>query len=165
MNFSPILGFVDVHAAVVPCELLSGLDALVLRRELGSAVRLEFLDMTGQLRDWYGRVGQHSRSLEVHPPELHWVRRGDDAGIGHLEPGHERRRHLSSVHGLLQRLVAPLEDDPEDHQQGEANPGNDRPDHPDEVGAGSLTRDEVTVDTTAVPRSGWGPSGAGSVRL
>ena len=121
--------------------------------------------MTGQLGDGDGRVRQHARGLEVHPPQLHGVGGSDHAGVGHLEPGHERRRHLASVHGLLQRLLSPPEDDDEDDQEGEADAGHDRPNHPDEVGAGRVAGDQVAVNTAAVSRRGWWSGGAGGVRL
>ena len=121
--------------------------------------------MTGQLGDGDGRVRQHARGLEVHPPQLHRVGGRYDAGVGHLKPGHEWRGHLSAVHGLLERLVAPPEHDDEDDQEGETNAGHDRADHPDEVGARGLAGDEVTVDAAAVSRCGRGSCGTRRVGL
>ena len=121
--------------------------------------------MTGQLGDRDGRVRQHARRLEVHPPQLHGVRGSDDAGVGHLKPRHEGRGHLAPVHRLLQRLLPPPEDDDENHQEGEANPGHHWADHPDEVGAGRVAGDQVAVDTAAVTRGSRGPGGAGGVGL
>ena len=121
--------------------------------------------MTGQLRDWDGRVGQHPRGLEVHPPQLHRIGGGDHAGVRHLEPGHERRRHLSPIHGLLQRLLPPPENDDEDHQEGEPDAGNHRTHHPDKVGAWRMAGDQVAVNTAAISRRGWWSGGAGGVGL
>ena len=161
----PVLGLVDVHAAVVPGELLARLDALVLRRELAGPVLLELLDVGVEGGDGDGRVGEHPRGLEVHPPQLDGVRGRDHRGVGHVEAGHERRGHLPAVHGLLERLVAPPEHDDEDDQEGETNAGHDRADHPDEVGAGSVAGDQVAVNTAAVSRRGGWPGGAGGVGL
>ena len=64
MNFSPILGFVDVHAAVVPGELLARLYALVLGSELGRALALQLLDVAVEAGDGDGRVAEHARGLQ-----------------------------------------------------------------------------------------------------
>ena len=121
--------------------------------------------MTGQLRDRDGRVGQHARGLEVHPPQLHGVGGSDHAGVRHLKPGHERCRHLPSVHRLFERLLPPPEDDDEDHQEGEADARHHRAHHPHQVGAGGLAGDQVAVDTATVARSCRGSGGTGGVGL
>ena len=121
--------------------------------------------MAGQLGDWDGRMGQHPRGLEVHPPQLHRVGGGDDAGVGHLKPGHERRRHLASIHRLLQRLLSPPEDDDEDHEEGETDAGHDGSDHPDEVGARGVAGDQVAVNAATVAGGGRWPGSAGGVGL
>ena len=161
----PVLGLVDVHAAVVPSELLARLDALVLRRELAGPVLLELLDVGVEGGDGDGRVGEHPRGLEVHPPQLDGVGGRDHRGVGHVEAGHERRGHLAPVHGLLQRLPLPLEHDHEDDEEGEADPGDHGPDHPAQAGAAGRVGDEVAVDAGALARGGRGPRGAGGVRL
>ena len=121
--------------------------------------------MTGQLGDWDGRMGQHPRGLEVHPPQLHGVGGSDHAGVGHLEPGHQGRRHLASVHRLLQRLLSPPEDDDENHEERQADAGHHGPNDPDQVGARRVAGDQVAVDTAAVSGGGGRPGGAGGVGL
>jgi hypothetical protein len=53
-----ILGPVHVHGRVVPGELLTGLDALVLGAEPGVVVQAEAFDVLGELVAWHGRAGE-----------------------------------------------------------------------------------------------------------
>ena len=85
---SPVFRFIDVHAAVIPGELLTRFDALVLGRELGRPVHLELLDVVVELLDRDGRMGQHSRGLEIHPSKLHWVGGCNDTCMGHVKARH-----------------------------------------------------------------------------
>ena len=82
----PVLGFVDVHAAVVPGELLPGFNALILCCELAGSIILQLLDVVVELVDGDGWVGEHARGLEVHASQLHRVGGSDDAGVGHVKP-------------------------------------------------------------------------------
>ena len=61
----PVFRFVDVHAAVVPGELLARLNALVLCCELAGPVLLQLLNVGVQASDWDGRVTQHPRGLNI----------------------------------------------------------------------------------------------------
>ncbi len=53
---SPVLGLVDVHAGVVPGELLPRFDALVLGRELDGSLRLQLVNMGRQVLEWVQKV-------------------------------------------------------------------------------------------------------------
>lgn len=64
-EFLPVFWFVDVHAAVVPGELLARLNALVLRCELACPVLLQLLNVGVEASDRDGRVAQHPRSLKI----------------------------------------------------------------------------------------------------
>jgi len=84
-----ILRFIVLQIGVVPGELLARLNALVLLRELLIVVGFEAFDMVGELRNGYGRMGDHAGCLEVQTPHVH--------GIAGSVECHEWSRHSERI--------------------------------------------------------------------
>ena len=65
LSFLPVFGLVDVHTAVIPGELLTRLNALILSCELAGPVLLQLLYVGVETGDRDGWVAEHSRGLKI----------------------------------------------------------------------------------------------------